>query len=294
MKNYNYKTTEKFIENSKNIHGDKYVYSNSEYINAKTKIKIICPIHGEFEQIPRNHIRGQNCPKCSGVFMDTNYFKEKSIKLHENKYQYSLVDYLNNLTKVKIICPIHGVFEQKPKDHLLGKGCSKCVGKNKNSEDLIEEFNTLFNNNHYDYSLVNYVNAKYKVKIICPTHGIFEQTPNSHLSGKGCPICRESKGEREIKQYLLNNNIKFIQQHKFKNCKNKQPLPFDFYLPYYNTCIEFHGEQHYKPIKYFGGIDKYNKTLINDKIKFEYCLFNKINLLVINNIGQINKLLPNL
>ena len=290
MKKYNYETTENFIKKSKLTHGDKYDYSNSKYINAKTTVKIICSIHGEFEQIPRNHIRGQNCQKCSGVYMDKNYFIEKSKLLHGDKYDYSLVNYTRQLTKIQIICPIHGMFEQKPKDHLLGKGCIKCCGKNKTTDDLIKEFNEI-NNHQYNYSKVIYKDAKTKVKIICNKHGVFEQTPNAHLRGQGCPICRESKGEKEIRNYLINKKINFIPQHKFSDCKNLKELPFDFYLPDYNTCVEFNGEQHFKPIKYFGGVDKFKKVQINDFIKFNYCKTNKINLIIINNIKFIKTLL---
>lgn len=292
MKKYNYETTENFIKKSKLTHGDKYDYSNSKYINAKTTVKIICPIHGEFEQIPRNHIRGQNCQKCSGVYMDKNYFIEKSKSLHGDKYDYSLVNYTTQLTKIQIICPIHGMFEQKPKDHLLGKGCIKCSGKNKTTDDLIKEFSEI-NNHQYNYSKVIYKDAKTKVEIICDKHGAFEQTPNAHLRGQGCPICRESKGEKEIRNYLINKKISFIPQHKFSDCKNLKELPFDFYLPDYNTCVEFNGEQHFKPIKYFGGVDKFKKVQINDFIKFNYCKSNKINLIIINNIKNIKTLLAN-
>jgi hypothetical protein len=290
MKKYNYETTENFIKKSKITHGDKYDYSNSNYINAITTVKIICPIHGEFEQIPRNHIRGQNCQKCSGVYMDKNYFIEKSKSLHGDKYDYSLVNYRTQLTKIQIICPTHGIFEQRPKDHLSGKSCSKCSGKNKTTDDLIKEFNEI-NNHQYNYSKVIYKDAKTKVKIICDKHGEFEQTPNAHLRGHGCPICRESKGEKEIRNYLTNKKISFIPQHKFYDCKNLKELPFDFYLPDYNTCVEFNGEQHFKPIKYFGGVDKFKKLQINDLIKFNYCKTNKINLIIINEIKNIKSLL---
>ena len=286
MKNYKYKTTEEFTQKASENHNNKYDYSLTNYINAKTKVKIICPIHGEFEQIPRNHIRGQHCQKCSGVYMDNNYFIEKSKLFHGDKYNYSLVNYTTQLKKIQIICPVHGMFEQKPKDHLLGKGCSKCSGKNKTTDDLIKEFNEI-NNSKYDYSKVIYKDAKSKIKIICPNHGEFEQTPNAHLRGHGCPICRESKGEREIRNYLINNNLKFISQYKFLNCKNKKHLPFDFYLPDYNTCVEFNGEQHYKPVKYFGGINKFKEVQINDSIKLNYCKINNINLIIINDIENI-------
>jgi hypothetical protein len=286
------KTTKEFISDANKKHDNYYDYSLVNYINAKTKVTIICPEHGKFMQIPRFHIMGQKCPKCSNVKMDTDYFIMKSNNLHEHKYDYSLVEYKNNRGLINIICPIHGSFKQKPKDHLLGKGCSKCAGKNMTTNDFVIKGKKT-HDNKYDYSLVNYVSAKTKVTIICPEHGEFMQTPNSHTNGKGCPVCKESKGEIYIRKILNNLNIKFKPQHKFSDCTNKKELPFDFYLPEHNTCIEYQGEQHYKPVKHFGGAIKFLKTKTNDSIKLKYCLNNDIKLIIINDIDKIYDIIKN-
>lgn len=96
---------------------------------------------------------------------------------------------------------------------------------------------------------------------------------------KKCPVCDESKGERIIRKHLEKNNIDFIQEYRFEGCKYKLPLPFDFYIPSKNLIIEFDGEQHYKPISYFGGKKTFRSTQIRDKIKNDYCKENNINLL---------------
>jgi len=344
--------TNKFIEESKKIHECKYDYKNSKYINARTKIKIICKEHGEFEQLPGNHKRGNGCPKCiynkltkkevlnqfkkihgnkydyslvnykgddikvkiicpeHGMFEQTpgihkigsgcrkcvglekldnkivvNQFK----KTHGNKYDYSLIDYKNSATKVKIICPEHGVFQQTPNNHKSGKGCKKCAGLEKlNNEKVIEQFiNT--HGDKYDYSLINYVNAHSKIKIICKKHGEWKQTPNNHKNGNGCPVCLESSGERKIRNILNDKKIKSIPQYKFKDCKNILQLPFDFYLPDYNICIEYNGMQHYKTVEYFGGELGFKKRIVNDKIKKEYCHNNNILLIIIKYNESIEK-----
>jgi len=119
-----------------------------------------------------------------------------------------------------------------------------------------------------------------KIKIICKKHGIFEQTPDNHINKKtGCPICNESKGEKEIRIILNNLNIKYIKQKTFNNCKNKRKLPFDFYLTDYNLCIEFDGIQHFKSIEYFGGEKVLKETQKRDLIKNNYCKENNIKLL---------------
>ena len=221
--------------------------------------------------------------------LNKEIFIEKAKNVHGDKYNYSLVEYINSRTKIKIICPVHGMFEQISKNHLKGSGCSIC-NKNKANYSFSDKA-LLKHNNKYDYSLVDYIDNKTKIKIICPIHGEFEQKAEHHLNGAGCPICNESRGEREIKQFLTNRSINFTQQKRFAECRDKKPLPFDFYLHDYNTCIEFNGRQHYEPIKYWGGLENFKKQQKRDKIKKEYCKNNHIKLIIINDIKEIkNKL----
>lgn len=281
---------ENFINKAKEKHKNKYDYSNVIYLNTKTKVKITCPEHGEFEQRPNDHLNGFGCSKCSGnKRLTTNEFIEKAKERHGDKYDYSLVEYVNNKEKVKIICLIHGIYETKPNDHLNSSGgCPKCHGRNKTTIEFINESN-IIHFNKYCYELTKYENVFKKVKINCPIHGEFEQTPNNHLSGSGCPICSESKGECEIRFILEGKKIKFIPQKRFPDCKHVYTLPFDFYLPDLNTCIEFHGLQHYKPIKFFGGDNTLKKTQKRDKIKKRYCYEKNINFIIIKYTDNINE-----
>ncbi len=238
-----------------------------KYIHSKSRVKIICPEHGIFEQTPLTHLRSYGCSKCTNKKkLTSKEFIEKAILVHGNKYNYSLVDYKNNRFKVKIICTIHGGFSQTPTNHLKGKGCPRCVGRYKTTEEFIAEAK-LIHGDKFDYSLVKYKTSHSKINIICDKDGVFEQTPSAHLCGQSCPTCNESKGEREIKKFLEKNNINFIKQYRFKKCRDKKPLPFDFYLPKYNICIEYDGKQHFKPIKYFGGADALLNRQKKDKIK---------------------------
>ncbi|MDR0676115.1 MAG: DUF723 domain-containing protein [Elusimicrobiota bacterium] len=213
-------------------------------------------------------------------------FIEKANKVHNNKYDYSFVEYINMRTKVKIICPIHGIFEMQPGCHLSGQGCPECSGKKRYTQKEWIERASKIHNNKYDYSLVEYKGQEKKVKIICPIHGMFEQKAMQHTNSlNGCPLCRESHGEKEINQILIEKNINFLRQKKFKECKNQQELPFDFYLPEHNICIEYQGEQHYKPMRYSRRkeINEYNfyKIQITDKIKKDFCIKNNIRLIEI-------------
>lgn len=135
-----------------------------KYINNHTKVKIICPDHGIFEQEPNNHLNGCKCKKCGVNFTSTNDFIRKAKNIHgDDKYDYSLVEYKNCSTKVKIICKEHGIFEQIPNAHLNKKGCVYCGGKLKlTNKEIIKKFHE-HHGNKYDYSLVNYKNLKTKI-----------------------------------------------------------------------------------------------------------------------------------
>ena len=203
-----------FIEKAKKIHGNKYDYSKVEYVNTKTKVCIICPEHGEFWQTPSNHLyQKQNCPFCShrSYKKNVNEFIEEAKKIHNNKYDYKLVEYKNEKEKIKIICQKHGEFLQSPEKHLRGQGCPKC---NKTNKKTTKDFIVLAekkHNNKYDYSKVLYKNTETKVCIICKKHGEFWQTPHSHLKGNGCPFCSKT---------LKKNKHVFIEEsNKIFNCK---------------------------------------------------------------------------
>jgi len=187
-------TIEKFIEKAKTKHGDRYDYSKVIYVNGNTEVIIICKIHGEFKQTPASHLSGQGCPECGGSKQSTTEkFIEKIKVKHGDSYDYSKVIYVNNKTKIIIICKIHGVFKQTPGNHLSGKGCSECSGnKQLTTEKFIEKAKTKHGDS-YDYSEVIYVNSRTEVIIICKIHGGFKQTPDTHLSGCGCPKCGGKK-----------------------------------------------------------------------------------------------------
>lgn len=119
--------------------------------------------------------------------------------VHGDRYQYHLVVYVGNQVKVKIVCKDHGVFEQQPANHKQGNGCPECAkssdirgksGKKKflTTLEVVAQF-VAMHGERYDYSSVIYVANQTKVRIRCKTHGFFEQTPDHHKKGRGCPVC---------------------------------------------------------------------------------------------------------
>ena len=294
-------TNIEFIEKARLVHGDKYDYSNVNYTKSKEKITIICPIHGEFQQRPNDHLQGQGCRECgkntSSIkqSLSKKEFIERAMKKHNCRYDYSNVNYVNNSTKIKIVCFEHGEFWQIPVAHLNGQGCPKCGledSKRKNSltrDEFIERSNVI-HNNKYDYSHVVYKKSSEKVVILCLKHGSFLQTPNNHLSGHGCPICNESKLEKEFSSLLKEKDILFEEQKTFDWLGRYR---LDFYLPNYNVAIECQGRQHFKPSN-FGSIKQSPDEVFSyvkscDLMKYKLCKENNLKIYYFSNyIGADN------
>lgn len=289
-------TQEEFIARARLLHNDKYDYSQVEYQGVAKKIKIGCPVHGFFEQNASNHIfRGNGCKKCAIAqsakdnLTDANDFLERIKKIHGSRYDYSEVDYKGTSRKVKIICREHGVFWQGAGAHLKGSGCQQCAKitgarslRTKTAEFLTRA--AIVHGNKYDYSLVQLKGAHKKIKIICPKHGLFRQEQGSHLRGNGCPSCKMSKGEQAIKRFLDKREIRHVTQKRYKTCKDKGLLPFDFEVSYCGKkyLIEYNGAQHYKQAKYW----KHEAATLasvrkRDRIKKQWAKQQRLPLLVI-------------
>ena len=208
--------TNEFIKRSKMVHGDKYDYSKSIYVNPKTNITVVCRKHGEFSTRPYNHMNGAGCRKCADEANSMKYrkgveeFTSNARKVHGDKYDYSKVKYVNWKTKVCITCPEHGDFWQTPNAHLSGQGCPKCGvlsrsnARSMSTEEFIEKAKKV-HGDKYDYSKVYYSRTDKDVLIKCNKCGTeFYQTPENHLQNKGCPKCANhlSKAEEEIYNYL--------------------------------------------------------------------------------------------
>lgn len=287
-----------FIEKSREIHKNIYSYEYVNFVNRITNVIIVCYKHGKFKQKPKYHVSGSGCPKCAienrakSCKLSIKDFILKSKLKHGNKYDYSNVNYINNKTHVEIICREHGIFKQRPSHHINGSSCPKCKNSYRMSRnEFIAKCKTI-HNSYYDYSELNYKNIKSSIIIKCPIHGKFKQRAKHHISGSGCPKCQMSNGERKISKLLIKENIKFEYQYKFKECKDKRCLPFDFYLPEYNILIEYDGRQHYDNIKFFNN----NLSLIQrrDKIKDNFAIKFNYKLIRLNKNSDINKIIKNI
>ena len=274
-------TTEEFISKSKEIHGDKYDYSLTNYINNSTPVKII---YGgvAYEQLPQNHLKGFKCENNKKMTEDD--FIRKSKEIHGDKYDYSLVDFKNVRGKIKII--YNGlIYEQIGYAHLQGN--SPEMLSIKITDDEFIRRSKEINGDIFDYSLVDCDGSNNKVKLIYKEK-VYKQCLSDHLRGhlpRGIII--DSKGVRDIVNILENKKIKYDREHYYVDCKNINYLRFDFYLPDYNLLIEYDGRQHFEVVDIWGGVEGLKKRKLNDEIKNKYCIKNRIPLLRISYLENV-------
>ena len=227
-----YIRTQNFLSKAKLKH-NKYDYSLVKYIDAKTKVKIICTIHGEFTQTPNSHLNGSGCYSCglesriNKLSSNTKEFIYKSNKIHKNKYDYSLSKYKNNYTKIKIICPIHGEFNQTPSDHINKQGCNECgicsrSIKNKYNKNLIGIYtpkrllnnHRLANKNSTLY-IIEHENLTKIGVTIQHIHKRFNKSINILHVLTNIPLFDSFTSEQEIlKKYKIYRHIPINWKHK--------------------------------------------------------------------------------
>lgn len=263
--------TELFIKKASEIHNNKFDYSKSAYTNYNSKIEIICKIHGSFMQTVDNHLHGQGCIKCKADKLrinnrsNTKDFVKKAKAIYGDFYDYSKVNYIDNKTKIEVICKKHGLFLADPNNHLSSEaGCKTCgyevVGEKLrySTEEYINKANEI-HNNLYDYSKVKYINIRSKITIICKKHGEFIQKARDHLKPAGCQKCAICISKPECKWLDLLEIPNEFRQKSFKLNNNFYKL--DAFNPKTNTIYEFYGDF------WHGNPKKYKKEKLNSVSK---------------------------
>lgn len=216
-------SAKKFISKAVSVHGVIYDYSKSKYRGNKIKLEIICPKHGLFEQTPSNHLSGFGCLKCGrertelSRKLEPHEFYDRCNQVHNNFYSYPNKNYLNPETKIQIVCPKHGMFEQKARNHLwIGQGCSECYSASKglNRRILWSDFFQAAikcHGNTYLYDEASFEMLSEPVRIFCKKHGWFEQRGHRHISGQGCPTCARQLHRGRWNSELLPDELKSIK-----------------------------------------------------------------------------------
>lgn len=202
------------LERMRAAHGDRYEYDMSGYTGATTPIRIRCPQHGWFRQSPHKHYGGQGCPSCYDAARrgatqrkTTAEWVAAARRVHGDRYDYSLVDYKNNVTPVTVVCHEHGPFRQRPANHLSDRGCPVCGRKIVDDARRItqEQFvrdSVTVHGTKYDYSSTRFVDVASDVVITCPRHGEFSQPAMAHKAGHGCPKCPAADGRSAVEKTL--------------------------------------------------------------------------------------------
>lgn len=307
-----------FIKAAKERFGDKFTYGKTKFKNLSTKVVITCPIHGDFEVTPRQFLQAKyGCRQCYNdskkvekprkltIQEKLDIRKQKWIdcctNIHNNKYDYSKVDYRKACEKVCIICPEHGEFWQTPTDHKSGRGCPRCgrvttFSKVVKSQEIFEK--SAREVHGYKYTYGKYKGMHSYMEISCPKHGMFLCTPHNHLYNRtGCPKCNQSYGEQLISEWLDSNNIQYIYQFNIKQNTTNRYMDFYFTLNNINYAIEYNGIQHYKPVEFFGGEKAFIEQQERDQFIRSYCNEQNIQLIEISYLlsrEEVFKYLTNL
>lgn len=292
------KTTFDFIREVYNLVGEEYTIL-SEYKTTHENVEIIHNDCGfKYSVSPANFLSGKRCPNCNkGVLKSHTKFKSEFDSVSNNEYKL-LSRYKNNNTKIKVMhndCKF--VYDVLPYSFLQGNKCPLCSGRYKDTDIFKEEVELLVGDEFE--VLGEYVLATEKVKFKHLKCGkTFKMRPNDFKNGQRCPHCKKSKGEKVIYDILTRENVNFKEQYRIKECRNIYPLPFDFAIFNKNgnleCLIEYQGRQHYDPIRYRENGSYSNLEYIqrNDKIKFDFCKDNGIELIIVpywdfNNIENI-------
>jgi hypothetical protein len=297
-------TVDEMLQRCINIHNKKYDYQETIFLNTSDNIKIFCnTCEKYFFQRYDAHtasIDPQGCPQCSNRMPLTQKTAiEKCIRIHGVKYNYSNSIYSGAKNKINVLCnDCKSMFNVNFNAHTNKNkpvGCSKCAGNLKLTTASALDKCRLIHGDKYDYSNTVYYGRNKNINVFCKTcNKNFSVSYRGHVRKNNpsmCKYCNMSHGERKIIDFLTINNIEYIFHHRFNNCRYKNKLEFDFYLPYLNKCIEFNGEQHYVPIKHFGGIKKFNENKLRDNIKQKFCSSSNIDLIVIPYWENIEKCL---
>lgn len=273
------RTHEEYVSDVAKIHSNIEVVG--EFVNINTKILHRCKIDGhEWNPYPSSILQGTGCPECARRRRARSHEEYVRLLFEVNSNIESVEAYVNSVTPILHRCKIDGcIWPVAPGDALRGHGCPKCGGVyRKNTEEYCAEVCLMRD----DIDVVgDYINKRTPIAHQCKKCGcIWLARPNNILNGTRCPeCCNVSRGENEIKKYLLENHISLVHQCKFDNCRDVNLLPFDFFLPEYNLCIEYDGVQHFEPVDVFGGEEGLRYTQRHDAIKNNFCATNKIDLL---------------
>ncbi len=297
---WSYDTT-KFVKKAEEVHGKgKYDYSDTVFSGIDNYVTIRCLKHGLFTQTAHNHLKGHGCKECANDLLSETRrtpFLDAIKKVDNRFYPITPIqEYKNSNSPIYATCPVHGEFKTTIHDLLENKYCCpdcahSAVGFGRRYD--ADKFQEVLNNRGLggSFKVLDYETSDKPANIQCLSCGsVFTRSPNGLLSNPRCPNCYERKSSyrlEELVQGLLNNSgIFFEKQKTFSWLKRtNRPLSLDFYIPKYNLAIECQGLQHFQPVEYFGGEERFKIVLQNDTTKFDLCRQHGVRLLYFSDLG---------
>lgn len=273
------------------MHGDEYGLESIKFKSWKDKVAPTCKEHGVFNISPIAFLyKRHGCPMCKGKHISKSktfskdYTLLKFNEVHGDEYDYSLVDYKGMDIDVSIICKKHGEFRQTPYNHIRRKcGCPSCKHEKlsllyrRDAADVLKGLSVIHNGKYkYPKLYYEYVNNRSIITAVCQVHGEFKIRLLNHQRGQGCSLCNDSKLEREISSFLIDNGIEFERQKRFGWLGR---MSLDFYLPRHNVAIECQGVQHFESVDHFGGDENFRNIKGRDITKNKLCLENGVKII---------------
>lgn len=283
------KTNDQYISECIKVHNGFYDYSLVEYTGAFNHVKIICPVHGQFEQEAKVHLQGSGCSKCANeqaIKPFEEFYNNLSDKF-KTDYIFDKDNYKSASEPIDVVCKKHGVFTQVPIRMTRGHGCHKCAYDTTASkarlkpEDIINRANEVHDNKYTYGSLDDYTDNQFMWTIYCPIHGEFKQVVSSHLRGFGCRACAfdssSSKTESELVEFFESNGLTVISNYRPDWLNG---LELDIYVPELNLAVEYNGAAYHHSSD--TGLEFYDATKKSDTYhlsKYNSCVKNNINLI---------------
>lgn len=293
------KSHKQFVEEMKQINPNIEILS--EYTTNDCKVSCRCLIDNYiWETKPHILVGGHGCPKCADKMQNRRSHEEYIQEMKEKHPNIIPLDQFEGVNKkMHFRCTDCNYEWHAVSNALLNKdnsGCPKCLNHARITEQ--EFIERMKDNKDVEY-VSGYIDMMHHANFKCKScNNVWDTLPTSVLKGRGCPKCNTSQGEKSIEKALDILNIEYIKEYTFDDCKDIRALRYDFYLPKFNTCIEYDGEQHYHPVKFSSSVkrgtpqERYEQTVYRDNIKTQYCIDNNIKLIRIpytefNNIEKI-------
>lgn len=282
-----------------------YDFSKSVFLDRRTPIKYICPAHGEVEGKPEQLMNGYGCWQCGVLKRASSRRNNRGVftieKLKRMYPEYEFGEYNGAVKMMEYTCPIHGKKLGRPNDLLNGHGCPDCGNARKNEDrkltlEDVRERSISYHGDVWDFSESEEPSGEYsRIHARCRACGNLNYKPVLRLIYGRCDFCHMSQGEHMVMEGLNKLGIEYERQYMFDDCRYKNPLPFDFYLPKLNTVIEFQGEQHYEFVKFFHRKeDNFEVQKEKDTIKRRYCKEHGIREIEIKELSEVEGILAKL